>query len=314
MPTTTPRPARWCAFALALGALTGCAQQRQPRPTLLNVPPPLPPPGPDEVRLMPLEVVPEGPEPEETPPGSSLTQQARRALDAVRPDLLQCYYEVLLLHPTAHGSIELQLDLAPSGSVTRAHVDQQGEEGFEGILACAREVARAVRIREVTPRGEFLSRIYNFRTQALARVAREPLAFEAPPRAPAGRGRRRANPDEALTPGEPPPPPSAAPGPLRTGELTAALGALPALRACAPLALRGPLRAGATGTLRFVVAPDGALRDVRYEPVARSAPVVVPCVVEAVSALRVRPSGLTVNAEVPVAFRPAPAPARAPRR
>ena len=146
----------WWSLVCALAA---CGGPRVPRPTILNVPPPVPPPGSDEARLMAVALRPDAREPIETPPSSDLHAMARRALDDAQGDLIHCYEQLLLGQPTAEGGVEVQLDLASNGAVTRVHLDQGGAHGLDGMLPCLEGVLREVRVRDVAPHGQYVSRL-----------------------------------------------------------------------------------------------------------------------------------------------------------
>lgn len=306
-PSSLRRPASWLLLAGCLGA---CGGARVPRTTILNLPPPVPPPGPDEARLMAVELQPDAREPVETAPSSSLFAMARRALDEVQPEVIGCYQQLLVTHPTAEGSVEVQLDLAASGIVQRAHLDQQGRGGFEALVPCLEGVFRAVRVRDVSPRGQYVSRVYSFTNPTVDRTVAAPVVVvaRAPARAqPRGRGAPPAPPSAAPTA------PAPGPGSLRPDELSGALAASPSLPACATLALRRTRRPTSRLTLRMTVGGDGAVGDATVTSTPPTAAPVATCVTEAARALRLRPSGITVRATLTLDLRRTPATPRAAR-
>lgn len=287
----------------AAGVASACKGPRAPRPTLLNVPPPQPPPESNEARLMPVDLRPDAPDAPETPPGESLEAMAHRALDAAQVDLVHCYESLLVEHPEAEGRVEAQLDLSSRGDIARAHLDRDGDS-IAPMMSCLRDVLTGLHIRGVSPRGRYVSRMYTFRNPPIDRVVYTPvdvIATAPPPRR--ARGRRPAA--QAATPDAPPattPPP--APGSLRAAEIVRAVTDVPALRACATTALRRLRRAEPTGSLLFTVEADGRVTDARFERRPPWPAPVVTCVQNAATALRLRPSGITVHAQVPLRFRP----------
>jgi hypothetical protein len=298
---------RRIGLSLALAG-AGCGRPRVPRPTLLDLPPPGPPPGADEARLMSVALQPDAREPMETAPAPSIHAMARRALDEAQASLVGCYERLLVDHPGAEGSVEVQLDLGPRGGVTRAHLDHRGVGGVEGMLPCLDGVFREIRVRDVPARGQYVSRVYTFSNPPIDRVVAAPVVVQAPPAPARARGRR------APPPGAPPRPtalaPPPGPGSLRADELTRALLDAPALPACASLALRRARRPLPPSTLRMTVAGTGRVSAVALDAplAARGAPSplrpdVVACVTDALHALQFRASGITVRAVLSLALR-----------
>ena len=141
--------------------VVACGGARQPRPTILNVTPPPPPPEPDEARLMPAELRPDASEPIETAPGSSLESAARRAMDAVQSEVIRCYEAVLVADAHAAGRFEVQLDLRADGTTSRVHLDHAGQ-GVEAMVPCLRDLFTTLRVRDVSPHGRYVTRVYAF--------------------------------------------------------------------------------------------------------------------------------------------------------
>ncbi len=281
-------------LGLLAGSL-GCGSARAPRPTLLDLPPPVPPPGADETRLLPVELQPDAREPLETAPAPTLAAMSRRALDDAQTDVLACYERLLVAHPNAEGSVEVQLDLDSAGRVTRAHLDQSGHGGLEGMVPCLHDVFAAVRVREVSPRGQFLSRVYAFTNPPVDRAVQLPVVVHAP--APPARPRLRRGPP-APPPPHPPPPRRVEPpafGSLRPAELTEALANAAPLPGCAALALRRVRRAPPPYVVRFTVSGTGAVTAATVDAVPPPAANVAECVTGAVRGLRLRASGITLR-------------------
>jgi hypothetical protein len=294
-------------FAVSLGLLACGSSRRGPRPTILNVPPPAPEPEADEVRIMPMALRPDAPEPPETAPGVSLPSMARRALDGAQLELVQCYERLLVRRPHAAGDLEVQFDLTATGTVSRVHLDHHGGEDFAALLPCLRDVFAALRVRDVSPAGKYVSRVYSFANPTIDRVVHGAVILTPPPRParparPARRPRRGA-------PAAPTPAPAAAPtdatpregpGSLRVEELTRGLTDVPALQACATLALRRARRPAGEASLRMSIGADGAVTEAEL---TGAPPPVATCVAEAARGVRFRASGIVVRAVVPVAFR-----------
>lgn len=296
---------RRAALALALcAAPAACRGPRAPRPTLLNLPPPLPPPEANEARLMPVDLRPDAPDAPETPPGSSLESMAHRALDAAQTDLVRCYESLLVAHPDAEGRVEVQLDLSPRGVVTRAHLDHDGDD-IAPMMTCLRDVLSAVQVHDVSPRGRYVSRVYTFRNPPIDRVVYAAVDVTAPPPPRRARGRRGA-PANASAEAPTAAVPEAAPGSLRADELTRGLTGLAPLRACAGLALRRGRRGEPTGALSLSIGADGRVTGSRFERRPPWPAPVETCVETAVGALRYRPTGIVVHAKVPLRFVAAP--------
>ncbi len=252
---------------------------------------------------MPVELTPDASEPIETAPGQSLTTMARRALDAVQPEVVRCYEALIVRRPMATGEVEVQLDLAASGVVTRAHVDYRGE-GLEDALPCWRGVFAGLRVQGVDPGGQYVSRVYTFRNPPIDRVVRDAVVITPPPRPPRARARPRRGAPAAPAPVAPTAPVAPAPGPgsLRAEELTRAFTDVAALRACAPLALRRGRR-DVTATLRVTVAGDGSVTEAHVDATPALAANVTSCVEGAARGVRLRPSGITVRARMPLVIR-----------
>jgi hypothetical protein len=288
-------------LVLALTALA-CSAPRAPRPTLLDLPPPVPPPGTDEARLMPVELTPDASEPLETVPAPSIHAMARRALDDAQGSIVACYEAVLVAHPGAAGRVEVQLDLAASGAVTRAHVDHRGDEGFEAAVPCVEAIFRGLRVRDVPPGGQYVSRVYTFANPTLDRVVAAPVVVRAPP--PRARGRRGARATDPPPPAPPSPTPVPGPGSLRADELALPIANATALPACAALALRRARRPAPPLTLRLAVGGDGRVSGATVDAtVPPTTAAVMPCVTAAVAGVRYRASGIAVRAVLTLAFR-----------
>ena len=75
------------------------------------------------------------------------------------------------------------------------------------------------------------------------------------------------------------------------------------LRACAPLALRRGRRGDVTATLRVTVAGDGSVTEARVDATPPLAANVTSCVEGAARGVRLRPSGITVRARMPLVIR-----------
>ena len=289
----------WWFVAFAALAFA-CRSQRVPRPTLLNTPPPLPPPEADEARLMPITLSPDAPEAPETAPGSSLESMARRALDSAQPEIVRCYETLLVRQPRASGRVEVQLDLGADGRVARQQIDHVG---LDAMLPCLRDVFASVRVMEVSSHGRYVSRVYAFENHPIERVVHAAVVVTAPRATGRAARRRNTSTAQATTPSPAPSTPQAGPGALRADELTRALADAPALIACAPAALRRARRGDLTTTLRVSVSGDGAVSDVSIDAPATMARPAQGCVTDAVRALRFRASGIVVNARVPLTFR-----------
>lgn len=295
-------------FALSLAILACGSSRRGPRPTLLNHPPPVPEPESNEVRIMPTSLRPDAPEPPETAPGVSLPSMARRALDGAQANLVRCYERVLVRRPRAAGDLEVQLDLHDDGVVTRVHLDHHGGEDIAALLPCVREVFAALRVREVSPAGKYVSRVYSFANPPVDRVVHGAVILTPPPRAPRpqrpARRPRRGAPPVVAAPAAPvataPAPPREGPGSLRVEELSRGLTDVPALQACATMALRRARRPAGEASLRFTVEADGAVSEAALT--GATAPVTA-CVTAALRGVRYRASGIVVRATVPVVFR-----------
>jgi hypothetical protein len=275
-----------------------------PRRTILNLPPPLPPPDSDEARLMAVALRPDAREPIETPPSPSLHAMARRALDDSQGDIIHCYERLLLGQPTATGGLEVQLDLASNGAVTRVLLDQDGAHDLDGMLPCLEGVLREVRVRDVAPRGQYISRLYSFASPTIDRVVAAPVVVLAAPAPGRGRARRGASgrpTTPPVLPWAPAPVPAPAPGSVRADELTLALTDTPALRACAPVASRRGRTVAPLGamTLHMTVGPTGRVSEAALEG---APPPVATCVAAFAQALRFRESGITVRATMTVRF------------
>ena len=253
---------------------------------------------------MPVELTPDASEPIETAPGQSLTSMARRALDAVQPAVVRCYEELIVRRPTATGEVEVQLDLAASGVVTGVHADYRGE-GLQDALACWRGVFAGLRVQGVDPGGQYVSRVYTFHNPPIDRVVRDAVIITPPPRPPRARARPRRGAPAAPAPVAPTAPVAPAPGPgsLRAEELTRSFTDVPTLRACAPLALRRGRRGDVTATLRVTVAGDGGVTEAHVDATPPLAANVTSCVESAARDVRLRPSGITVRARMPLVFR-----------
>jgi len=192
--------------------------------------------------------------------------------------------------------------------VTRVHLDHHGGEDFAALLPCVRDVFAALRVREVSPGGKYISRVYSFSNPPVDRVVHGAVVLSPPPRAPrpqrpARRPRRGPAPVEAA-----PAAPVAAvaatprdgPGSLRVEELSHGLTDVPALQACATIALRRARRPAGEASLQMTVEADGAVSEATLT--GATAPVTA-CVTEAVRGVRFRASGIVVRAVVPVVFR-----------
>ncbi len=294
------RPTTVWSFVACAALALACRSQRVPRPTLLNTPPPLPPPEADEARLMPVTLSPDAPEAPETAPGTSLESMARRALDGAQPEIVRCYEALLVRQPRASGSVEVQLDLGPDGRVARQQLDHLG---LDAMLPCLRGVFASVRVMEVSSHGRYVSRVYAFENRPIERVVHAAVVVTAP-RTPARAARRRnTSTTQATRPAPASPTPQAGPGALRADELTRALTDAPALIACAPAVLRRARRGDLTTALRVSVSGDGAVSDVGIDAPATVARAARGCVTDALRALRFRASGIVVNARVPLTFR-----------
>lgn len=294
------RPTTVCWFVVCAALALACRSQRVPRPTLLSTPPPLPPPEPDEARLMPATLSPDAPEAPETAPGTSLESMARRALDGAQPEIVRCYEALLVRQPRASGRVEVQLDLGSDGRVVRQQLDHVG---LDAMLPCLRDVFATLRVMEVSPRGRYVSRVYAFENRPIERVVHAAVVVNAP-RTPARAARRRRTSAAPSTTHSPAPTaPQPRPGALRADEITRALTDAPSLVACAPAVLRRARRGDLVTALRLSVSGDGAVSDVAVDAPATVTRAAQGCVTEAVRALRFRSSGIVVNARVPLTFR-----------
>lgn len=254
---------------------------------------------------MPAELRPDAPEPIETAPGASLESAARRAMDAVQAEVIHCYELALVRDASTAGRIEVQLDLRSDGGVSRVHLDHQGA-GIDAIAPCLRDLFATLHVRDVAPRGRYVTRIYTFANPPIDRILANAVVVTPPPRPPRAaraRARRGAPPPMPEPVSAAPQPPRPGPGSMRAEEIARGLTDVPTLRACATLVLRRARRPSGSPTLRMTIGGDGGVSEVRVEATPPLAADATRCVTDAVGALQYRGSGITVRAQVPLRFQ-----------
>ncbi len=304
-------PAVLISAAIALATSSCGPTARVPRPTVLTAadpPPPPPPPEANEERLEAVALTPASTEPIEVPPGNALGLMARRALDTAQPDLIDCYEAILGEHPDATGSVEVQIDLANDGSVSRVVVDQLSTGGFEAVVPCVRATVAALRVHDVESRGHYVSRVYSFRNAPIQRLGSAPVIVTAPPPPPprARRGRGRAAPIAAASPApSSPPPATTAVGALEAPEIASTLTTQSTgLQECYRAVLRRARGTRGVVDTRFDVTGRGAVEHV--EATSRVAPLAgaSACIVRALTAVPFRASGVQTHIQQAITFQP----------